>query len=77
MATTIIYGPQGSGKTTLAETLATHFKCSQVVDEWDGESELAEDTLALTSVAPPYDAPHDSYTLDHAVDLALSKGPGE
>lgn len=47
---TVIYGPQGSGKTIHAESLRKHFGKTKVHDEWAGEtgSILSEDTLYLT-----------------------------
>lgn len=45
---TIIYGPQGCGKTRNAEALAKHLGLSNIVDDWMSGDELPEDTLALT-----------------------------
>ena len=50
----IIYGPQGCGKTRNAEALAAHFGCTSIVDNWDGESEVPDGALALTSEPAPF-----------------------
>ncbi|MEW8000692.1 MAG: hypothetical protein AB2795_19275 [Candidatus Thiodiazotropha endolucinida] len=53
--TVVVYGPQGCGKTMVAEQLKEHFGCTEVKDdEWDGSTLLREGELALTNVPPPY-----------------------
>jgi hypothetical protein len=47
--TTIIYGPQGSGKSMHAARLAKLFDCVRIIDDWDGETGLPRNALALTS----------------------------
>lgn len=57
--TVVIHGPRGCGKTKHAEAFARRFGCTQIVDDWDGVSELPLDALALTnaaSIRPPADA---------------------
>lgn len=46
--TVIVFGLMGCGKTHNAEALRKHFKCSKVVDTWDGFSRLPRNALALT-----------------------------
>lgn len=46
---TIIYGPQGCGKTSNAKALAQHLGLSNIIDDWMPDDELPEDTLALTN----------------------------
>jgi thymidylate kinase len=46
---TVIYGPDGCGKTTHAVVLAKHFGKSRIVDDWTPGGRLDADTLALTS----------------------------
>ncbi|MCU7839753.1 MAG: ATP-binding protein [Candidatus Thiodiazotropha sp. (ex Troendleina suluensis)] len=54
----VVFGPQGCGKTTVAEQLKEYFGCSEVNDdEWDGCTPLREGVLVLTNVAPPYVVP--------------------
>lgn len=48
--TLIVSGPQGCGKTRLAQEIAAHFGLSGLVDDWDGKSDLPKGALALTSV---------------------------
>ena len=50
MATIIVFGPPGCGKTRNAEMLRQHFRCREIVDGWDGDSPLPPDSLALTVV---------------------------
>jgi len=47
---TIIYGPQGCGKTSNADKLAKHFGLSKIVDNYDGLGSIDQDTLYLTNV---------------------------
>lgn len=50
MATTIVYGPAGCGKTTNAEKLRKKYHCYHVADGWDPAiGELHARTLALTN----------------------------
>lgn len=46
---TIIYGPQGCGKTSKAKELAQFFGLNNIIDNWISGDELPEDTLALTN----------------------------
>lgn len=48
---TIVYGPQGVGKTAVAKALAAATG-GTVVDEWRGEA-LREGDVAVTNVGPP------------------------
>jgi len=50
---TIVYGPMGCGKTRNAERLARHFGATEIVDGWDGRSNLPPNCLALTVEPPP------------------------
>jgi hypothetical protein len=45
----VIYGPQGCGKTTYAQTLARHYSATRVVDDWTPGRPVPAGTLALTS----------------------------
>lgn len=47
---TVIYGPQGCGKTTHKAALAAHFGMAHVVDGWAPGDTLPADALALTNV---------------------------
>jgi SpoVK/Ycf46/Vps4 family AAA+-type ATPase len=57
MSIVIVHGPQGTGKTTHAEALRQHYKCSRIVDGWCEESRAAlrQGDLALTNQSPPFD----------------------
>jgi cytidylate kinase len=46
----VIYGPQGSGKSTHAAALARHYGKTRIVDEWVPGAPLRADTIALTNV---------------------------
>ena len=48
----VVVGPQGCGKSTIAQALADHFGCASIVHEWDGRTTLDEDALALTNTPP-------------------------
>jgi len=50
--TVIVYGPQGCGKTNASDRLMRHFGCTELVDDWDGESPLPDGALALTNRKP-------------------------
>lgn len=50
MSAIVIYGHQGSGKTSNAQAFLDHYGKKNVVDEWGGESRLADDDLALTNL---------------------------
>lgn len=54
MNRTILYGPQGSGKTRIAEGYARMQRRVMIVDEWDGKTELPPHCLAITCLEPPY-----------------------
>ena len=43
----------GCGKTRNAERLARHFGATEIVDGWDGRSNLPPNCLALTVEPPP------------------------
>ena len=46
---TVIYGPQGCGKTRNKAALAAHFGPGQVIDDLMPGDPLPEDALALTN----------------------------
>lgn len=50
MTTIILYGPQGSGKTTVAEKLSEVFGTDGIVDEWSPQDALLTDHLHVTQV---------------------------
>jgi hypothetical protein len=54
MTIVAIYGPQGSGKTRRCAELMRHYKCSKIIDGWNGTSPLPDGSLAITSAPPPY-----------------------
>lgn len=54
MTVTVVYGPQGCGKTINAQAFRRAFGATVVVDPWDGISALPEDCLALTNRSPPF-----------------------
>lgn len=46
---TIIYGPEGSGKTRNANYLKGKYAAKRIVDEWNGVFELKDGDLILTN----------------------------
>ena len=48
----VVYGPQGCGKTTNARAIADYFRCTSIVDNWDGRSRLPDGALALCTRYP-------------------------
>jgi len=54
MTTYIVYGPQGCGKTRNSRTLAAHFNCTSIVDEWLEGMPLTKGALHLTVKKPSY-----------------------
>lgn len=54
MSIVILHGGQGSGKTTIAESLMLGFGCTRMVDEWDGKAQLNEGDFAVTNMEPPF-----------------------
>lgn len=48
--TTIVYGPQGCGKTLAAQAMARAMGLTQVVDEWQPGQALQPGALHLTNV---------------------------
>lgn len=72
MITVIVYGPQGSGKTTNAEPLRKHFGCSRVVDDWHYGDLICEGDLILTNddavLYPRYPRRVDLVRLELALD---------
>ncbi len=48
----VVYGPQGCGKTANAKAIADYFRCTSIVDDWDGRSPLPEGALALCQRYP-------------------------
>lgn len=51
MRTVIIYGPQGCGKTTMAEAFRQFFNCTTVVDEASFNSPIVKGFLYLTALS--------------------------
>ena len=54
MPITIIYGPQGCGKTRYAKAFMRYFNATRLVDDWDGRQPLQDGDLALTQHMPSY-----------------------
>jgi hypothetical protein len=52
----VIHGSQGAGKTTFGEMLRQHYRCTRVVDDWDGKQPLADGDLVLTDMSPPFES---------------------
>lgn len=53
MSKIIVSSEQGTGKTAMAEQLLALYPNHTIVDEWDGMSELPENTIAFTNVDLP------------------------
>ena len=73
----IIHGPQGSGKTRNVGKLKEFFGMENVLDEWDGESAIPDNTLVLTQIPPPY--PHTlckevpTFCIGHVMAMLFQK----
>lgn len=50
----IVFGESGTGKTKHSKELASILRVKNIHDEWNGKSELKDNTLVLTNVKPPY-----------------------
>lgn len=48
----IVYAPQGSGKTLVAESLRQHFGLEHIEEEWDGRHRRPMGVLYLTNFVP-------------------------
>lgn len=48
MNATIVYGPQGCGKTQHAKVLCARFGCESIVDDWAPGQPLTDGALHLT-----------------------------
>lgn len=63
----VIYGQAGQGKTTQLPNLFSDYL---IIDEWDGRTKLAKNTIALTNVKSPYtQASIVIITLDEVIEL--------
>jgi len=58
----IVSGPQGCGKTQVAEGLREVFDCERVVDEWNGKTELQPGDVAVTNLRN-FDVPFGATTV--------------
>jgi MoxR-like ATPase len=68
--TVILCGPQGSGKTMMAQQTAAKYGCAQVVDGWDEKQPLTPGAMHITNVVPR------SWPADVLVLGNLSTGAG-
>lgn len=59
----VIYGPQGAGKTLIADQLMAHYGCERLLDEWDGVTNLQPGDMAITNQEPPNLIELDSVTV--------------
>jgi predicted AAA+ superfamily ATPase len=59
MSVVIIYGPQGCGKTSLAQQLKAHYGCDRIIEDWypSRQVDLQDDDLVLTNLEPPFAVP--------------------
>jgi hypothetical protein len=48
----VVVGPPGCGKTRNAEYLRRAFQKKRIVDGWDGQKQLDDDDIALTTFVP-------------------------
>ncbi len=69
--TTIVYGPMRCGKTYNSKKLAKKFGCSSITDDWDGQTRLPANTLALTWLTPPYRNSQGRAVAYETINLAI------
>lgn len=48
----IVFGPQGSGKTSIAQALAAQHN-GRLLEEWSGQEPLQAGDVATTNICPP------------------------
>jgi hypothetical protein len=72
MSTTIVYGPQGCGKSNNALALAASFDCSAIVENWNGRDALPDNALALTNCTPPFASVAPALLFDAALVSAAT-----
>lgn len=71
----IIHGPQGCGKTRHADLLAQHFHCTEIVDDWSGQTPLPDGALALTNIpAIPFETLNDMRVMSYAEAMRQAAG---
>lgn len=59
MSKVIVFGKQGSGKTThIGEFHALH-PGHAILDDWDGKTKIKKNTVVLTHCKPPYAVDYD------------------
>ena len=63
----IVYGRPGCGKTRYARAMMAHFGLEHLVDDWDGCSDAADNTLYLTNVDCPQRK--DAFAFDEVMAL--------
>ncbi|MCL2829384.1 MAG: hypothetical protein FWD77_01450 [Betaproteobacteria bacterium] len=50
----VLFGPQGIGKSTHARAIADALGCDQIIDNWDGQTRIAQtDALVITNHPAP------------------------
>ncbi|MCS3467414.1 DNA polymerase III delta prime subunit [Pseudomonas sp. JUb42] len=70
----IVVGPQGCGKTQLAQTMAEFFGCEHIVDPLESHDPLPSGTLALTNVEPILSGNPRVLSFDAAVSQLIAAG---
>ena len=50
----IVFGPPGCGKTTNRQVLMEKYNCTQVIEDWDKDDNVLDNTLILTDMNPPF-----------------------
>lgn len=50
----ILYGPQGSRKSEVADEILRRYKLKRIFDEWDGVTDIPDDSIAITNLKPPF-----------------------
>lgn len=73
----IVFGPQGCGKTTNAQAIASALGLEKIVDNWQPDMAVPPDALVLTHHDGPFNhSPRRVLTYAAAIALVESKKTG-
>jgi DNA replication protein DnaC len=73
----IVFGPQGCGKTTNAQAIASALGLKKIVDNWQQDTPVPPDALVLTSHDGPFShSPRRVLTYAAAIAMVKSRKTG-